>query len=797
MVDMEATLHSVFICYAHQDNESSDPSKRWLDRLRIHLEPLSQQKLVDAWSDKRIEAGEDWHEKIQTALQTVKAAVLLISPHFLASQYIRNSELPVLLKQAKDNGLIIIPLILRPSLFEQTTFKYPDPSTGPYELSLASLQGANPPTSPLNNLSEYEQDQVLVSVAQRLFRISNGKSRPVADVSAAPIWDSSVTSFREAAINYTSRAVLNYQANPVYNFFQVPRLRTFRGKEVPYESLISDITKNESSGALHVVLGDFGSGKSVLLENFAYRLLQEFFESPETRPFPVLARLKHYRLGEDIQDYILRVINEDYGIAINKSTSLSVQKSGNIIFLLDGFDEMFRRIERDTLSSNVLSLQKLSEHNPCKVILTCRTHFFHTSIDEEILHATSKVYIRPWTDEQIQEYLKLKTPLNWQEVFSQIRNTYNLPELARTPLFLDMIVESFAEQFESLRNEINSAKLYERYSSRWFNESVVRPGSVLTKWDKKAFITELAWELYISHRPDITSEELRNRVSDRFSLRTPIELESFINDITNCSFLRRNEKDDVFEFAHLSFLEYFVSEKLSSDLLSSNLEPFKNPLRTEIYVFCAEILTNRNRSIDYGPISKLENTVSLGNIICIIYRLGDAKSFQFLSSMAKSPSSHPPIVRNVVITSLGAYSAEKYVPILLEMFEKEENSINKRSIQIQLKYADSSNCGEEIVRGIDEAVKVSIELKREDANAIMMDNPGIISAFEHGLRYHRLNLNKDSRWIIAVNCSWLLTSYGRKDIINTLRDYAAESKVVQVRDVAKECLSLIGEQNGD
>jgi len=788
---METAAHSVFISYAHNDNESPEPGKRWLDRLMEHLEPLIQQNRVNAWSDRDIEAGEDWHDKVQGALQNVRAAVLLVSPAFLASKYIRNNELPVLLKQAKDNGVIIIPIILRPSIFEEATFKYPDPVSGPKEFSLASLQAANSPKQPLNKMTEYEQDQVLVSVAQQLIRIVEAAGDRAVGVGAGLIWESSdITLFREAAIKYASRALTNYQSNTVAGLFQVPRLRTLRGNEVSYESIVESVAENKNVRDLLVVLGDFGLGKSVLLENFAYRLLQRFIESPATRPFPVLARLKHYKSDEQMQDYILRVLTDDYAIDIKKSTSLELQRTGDIMFLFDGFDEMSRRIERDTLRNNVLSLRKLSEDSPCKVILTCRTHFFHTSIDEQILHATSKVYLRPWNEEQIKGYLKLKTHSNWEEVFSRIENTYNLPELARTPLFLDMIVESFSERFESIRKEINSARLYESYSSLWFGESVIRQGSVLTKWDKEAFITELAWELYTSHRQDVTSEELRRRVSERSSLTSPTDLESVMNDITNCSFLHRNEKDDVFEFAHLSFLEYFVSEKLASDLLSGNLGSFRTPLRTEIYVFCAEILRNQNRPIDYAPITKLDDIVSLGNIICIVYRIGDARSFEFLSRIAKSPASHHPMVRNVVITSLSAYPPEKYAPMLLQMFDREENSINKRSIQIQLKYADCSNCCDVTRKGIDEAVKVPIALKQADAKAILMDNLGIISAFEHGLRYHRLNLKRDLRWIIAVNCSWLLTAYGHRDIVPTLRDYAAESEVVQVRDVARECLAM-------
>lgn len=161
----------IFVSYAHKDNESTDPSKRWLDRLLEHLEPLIQQHQLKVWSDRDIETGDDWHQRIQIALNDAKAAVLLISPAFLASKYIRNSELPVLLKKAKDNGVRILPLIVRPSLFYETKFKYPDPLDGPEEFLLSSLQTANPPDVPLNNMSEYEQDKILLSVARNILRI--------------------------------------------------------------------------------------------------------------------------------------------------------------------------------------------------------------------------------------------------------------------------------------------------------------------------------------------------------------------------------------------------------------------------------------------------------------------------------------------------------------------------------------------------------------------------------------------------------------------------------------------------
>src|ERR1700754_1504322 len=103
----------VFVCYAHKDNDSPDLSKRWLDRLLEHLEPLGLQNLVSTWSDQQIEAGDSWDASIKSQLQQARAAVLLVSPAFLASKYIRNSELPVLLMNAHQQGTLILPIILR------------------------------------------------------------------------------------------------------------------------------------------------------------------------------------------------------------------------------------------------------------------------------------------------------------------------------------------------------------------------------------------------------------------------------------------------------------------------------------------------------------------------------------------------------------------------------------------------------------------------------------------------------------------------------------------------------------
>ncbi|MDJ0732000.1 MAG: toll/interleukin-1 receptor domain-containing protein [Crocosphaera sp.] len=161
----------IFICYAHKDNEHRDPNKRWLERLQECLRPLELQGHASVWVDLDIELGEEWHQNIQQTLEQIRVALLLVSPAFLASEYIRNSELPVLLRRAKDRELVIIPIFVRQCAWRETTFNYPDPKTGPYKLSLSKKQMPN--GKPLNAMEEHEQDETFYKVYRRIDKIFN------------------------------------------------------------------------------------------------------------------------------------------------------------------------------------------------------------------------------------------------------------------------------------------------------------------------------------------------------------------------------------------------------------------------------------------------------------------------------------------------------------------------------------------------------------------------------------------------------------------------------------------------
>jgi hypothetical protein len=165
----------VFVSYAHEDNE---PPDRWLDRFLQMLKPLQLNNAVCAWSDRDIRLGDDWASGISLQLDHyVEAAVLLVSPAYLASDFIRNGELPVLLRRYQENGLLVIPIVLRHCFFSEATFKYPDPSLGPECLPLSVFQAANSPQRPLDTMARSEQDAVFINVGRRLLEAHEAKLR--------------------------------------------------------------------------------------------------------------------------------------------------------------------------------------------------------------------------------------------------------------------------------------------------------------------------------------------------------------------------------------------------------------------------------------------------------------------------------------------------------------------------------------------------------------------------------------------------------------------------------------------
>ncbi|MCP4690792.1 MAG: toll/interleukin-1 receptor domain-containing protein, partial [Desulfobacterales bacterium] len=105
--------------------------------------------------DEKISPGEDWPPEIQHAIETSRVAVCLVSANFLNSKFIRNREIPELLKRRKA-GLKLLPVLVEPCAWKFVPW-------------LAEIQIKD--QAPLSGSDPGDQKEKLAAIAEQVAEI--------------------------------------------------------------------------------------------------------------------------------------------------------------------------------------------------------------------------------------------------------------------------------------------------------------------------------------------------------------------------------------------------------------------------------------------------------------------------------------------------------------------------------------------------------------------------------------------------------------------------------------------------
>lgn len=214
------------------------------------------------------------------------------------------------------------------------------------------------------------------------------------------------------------------------------------------------------------LLGDFGTGKSSFLLWLTYRLARQIVrEGTNDVRIPVFVSLRDHSGKLDVREIIVNTLSTTFGIrGARFSSFLRLLDAGRLLIIFDGFDETAIKADAAQSLTILRELNSLVRRN-AKVIVSCRTHYFRSDAEatrdigrglravETELFAEQKgrtnyeiVYLQEFNSVQIEEFLNKhfdgdrgKT----NNMLAQMHSTYNLWDLAKRPVLLEMILKVF------------------------------------------------------------------------------------------------------------------------------------------------------------------------------------------------------------------------------------------------------------------------------------------------------------------------------------------------------------------
>ncbi len=337
-------------------------------------------------------------------------------------------------------------------------------------------------------------------------------------------------------------------------------------------------------GKMHIsLLGEFGTGKTWFCRHYAYRQLQRYIQDPAGERLPLLITLRAFAKAMTPQQLINDALLDQYRLPFVGGAFevfQEINRCGKLLLLLDGFDEMARQVDYQTVVDNFWELAKLVSEDS-KVILTSRTEYFHWAKESEQILAGKEygrstllleppkfdvLNLEPFNDARIREAIirRLGAEKGVTEA-KRILTAPNLAEMARKPVLVELLLAVVNEVSADVLKE--PAQVYLYATNKLLLRNIDTRRTFTSTAGKLFFLCELAWEMISSNELCIHYTVIPERIKSYFGneIKDQHELDAWDFDLRAQTLLHRNAAG-YYEFAHKSLAEYFVAFKFAAEL---------------------------------------------------------------------------------------------------------------------------------------------------------------------------------------------------------------------------------------
>ncbi|WP_162906996.1 NACHT domain-containing protein [Allorhizocola rhizosphaerae] len=330
------------------------------------------------------------------------------------------------------------------------------------------------------------------------------------------------------------------------------------------------------------LLGEFGTGKTWFSLRFAWeqaRLWRKAREEGRPRPrLPLVIPLRDYAKATTLDALLSQFLFRRHNIFSRYEAFQQLNRSGKLMIIFDGFDEMAARIDRQAMADNFWELASVIEPGS-KVLLSCRTeHFPNADAGRDLLGARVQasmerladrtpqfeiVEVEPFDDEQIRSVLQHR--LTDAATVERVMTNPAIRDLMRRPVMSELVLEALPDIGNDADVDMTHVYLY---AVRTKMGRDIGTGRTFTSMaDKVYFLCEVSWEMLATDTLSMNYRDFPDRVRACFgpAVQTERDLDHWQHDMRAQTILVRNNFGD-YTPAHKSLIEFFAAYKIAAQL---------------------------------------------------------------------------------------------------------------------------------------------------------------------------------------------------------------------------------------